>query len=185
MTPRVIEDSEALDQLEAFLYADPANFPSGADTCAEVDRVLQLTDRGRDGDGAGEARKPQCPRCGGGQIREFDLVPTAYRVVTIDPSGHIEVDPALASEQILDDAYIDELRCRDCDYASWAVDDFYPWESEWERAESYIGWVIRSSDGDEWLVHAVGERGAGKLALISADARYVHLGYATKIRVGP
>ncbi len=39
-------DFLALDCLAEFLYADPEQFPSGADTCEALDRVLTQTGRG-------------------------------------------------------------------------------------------------------------------------------------------
>ncbi len=39
-------DSLALDRLAEFLYADPEEFPSGADTCERLDQVLTQTGRG-------------------------------------------------------------------------------------------------------------------------------------------
>jgi hypothetical protein len=39
------EASRALDGLHAFLYEDPEQFPSGADVCEELARVLEQTDR--------------------------------------------------------------------------------------------------------------------------------------------
>lgn len=38
-------DKRGLDTLHGFLYRDPDNFPSGADTCEELARALDLTGR--------------------------------------------------------------------------------------------------------------------------------------------
>jgi hypothetical protein len=38
-------DKKALDELHAFLYEDPEEFPSGSDVCEELARVLEATGR--------------------------------------------------------------------------------------------------------------------------------------------
>jgi hypothetical protein len=90
--------------------------------------------------------RPRCPKCGSHKVRSFDVVPIAYVVRAVGRDGTITIDPDAATEQITDEARLDGLRCRECDYEAKNPEEFYAWESEQARAESLVGATILTPD---------------------------------------
>jgi len=113
--------------------------------------------------------RPQCPKCGSENVRNFDVVPIGYDVLAISPDGTFNIDASTTPVIVTDDGRFDELRCRDCDYASSTIDDFYPWPSERARAEALIGCEVMVPDGYRMLVEQVLERD-GKILVRGVDS---------------
>ena len=86
------------------------------------------------GGDAEEYAEPRCPRCGSSQVREWDLVPVPYDLAGIAADGTLDAEGGSESPA-WDGCEFEELRCRDCDYASADVGEFRPGGVEVETTE--------------------------------------------------
>jgi hypothetical protein len=93
--------------------------------------------------------EPQCPKCGHREAVQFDLVPIGYEVAEVSSDGTFEINDACSPRQVDEERRFDGIRCTKtgCEYETKIVEEFFPWATEQERAESLIGAVVKMLDG--------------------------------------